>query len=45
MQEMKLIVDLLNEGGMTWMRYLVNNTAEYGDYTLGAQNHRPAGEG
>ncbi|MFW6181261.1 MAG: ketol-acid reductoisomerase [Spirochaetota bacterium] len=35
MHEMKLIVDLLNEGGMSWMRYSVSNTAEFGDYTRG----------
>jgi ketol-acid reductoisomerase len=33
MHEMKLIVDLLNEGGMSWMRYSISNTAEFGDYT------------
>ncbi len=35
MHEMKLIVDLLNEGGMSLMRYSVSNTAEYGDYSRG----------
>lgn len=35
MHELKLIVDLLNEGGMEYMRYSVSNTAEYGDYTCG----------
>jgi ketol-acid reductoisomerase len=35
MHEMKLIVDLLNEGGMSMMRYSVSNTAEFGDYTRG----------
>jgi len=30
--EMKLIVDLIYEGGMGWMRHSVSNTAEYGDY-------------
>jgi ketol-acid reductoisomerase len=35
MHELKLIVDLLNEGGMKYMRYSVSNTAEYGDYTRG----------
>ncbi|MBI3708797.1 MAG: ketol-acid reductoisomerase [Proteobacteria bacterium] len=33
--EMKLIVDLIYEGGMANMRYSVSNTAEYGDYTRG----------
>ena len=35
MHEMKLIVDLMNEGGMSYMRYSISNTAEYGDYTRG----------
>jgi len=35
MHELKLIVDLLNEGGMEYMRYSVSNTAEFGDYTRG----------
>ncbi len=35
MHEMKLIVDLLNEGGMSLMRYSISNTAEYGDYSRG----------
>ena len=33
--ELKLIVDLLYEGGMEYMRYSVSETAEYGDYTRG----------
>ncbi len=33
--EMKLIVDLIYEGGMARMRYSVSDTAEYGDYTRG----------
>lgn len=33
--EMKLIVDLINEGGLTWMRDSISNTAEYGDYRCG----------
>ena len=33
--EMKLIVDLINEGGFDKMRYSVSNTAEYGDYRSG----------
>ncbi len=32
---MKLIVDLMYEGGMANMRYSISNTAEYGDYTRG----------
>ena len=35
LHEMKLIVDLINEGGLSWMRYSISNTAEYGDYTTG----------
>ncbi|MBN1590589.1 MAG: ketol-acid reductoisomerase, partial [Pirellulales bacterium] len=31
----KLIVDLLYQGGMNYMRYSISNTAEYGDYTRG----------
>ena len=33
--EMKLIVDLINEGGFGKMRYSISNTAEYGDYRTG----------
>ena len=33
--EMKLIVDLINEGGFEKMRYSISNTAEYGDYRSG----------
>ena len=32
---MKLIVDLINEGGFDKMRYSISNTAEYGDYRTG----------
>src|SRR5688572_24205184 len=35
MHELKLIVDLLYEGGMSNMRYSISNTAEYGDYVSG----------
>jgi ketol-acid reductoisomerase len=35
LHELKLIVDLMYEGGMGWMRYSVSNTAEFGDYTRG----------
>ncbi len=37
LHELKLIVDLLYEGGLSWMRYSVSDTAEYGDYTRGAR--------
>ena len=33
--EMKLIVDLINNGGFAMMRYSISNTAEYGDYRTG----------
>ena len=33
--EMKLIVDLINEGGLSRMRYSISDTAEYGDYVTG----------
>ncbi|MEY4225700.1 MAG: hypothetical protein RL190_457 [Actinomycetota bacterium] len=35
LHELKLIVDLLYEGGMDWMRYSISDTAEYGDLTRG----------
>ena len=35
--ELKLIVDLIYQGGMDYMRYSVSDTAEYGDYTRGPQ--------
>lgn len=35
LHEVKLIVDLMYEGGIADMRYSVSNTAEYGDYTRG----------
>jgi ketol-acid reductoisomerase len=31
----KLIVDLIYEGGLSWMRYSVSDTAEWGDYQSG----------
>lgn len=33
--EMKLIIDLINEGGFAKMRYSISDTAEYGDYRTG----------
>lgn len=33
--EMKLIVDLINSGGFSFMRYSISDTAEYGDYITG----------
>ncbi len=35
LHEMKLIVDLIYEGGLERMRYSISNTAEYGDYRTG----------
>jgi ketol-acid reductoisomerase len=35
LHEMKLIVDLMYQGGIKYMRYSVSDTAEYGDYTSG----------
>ena len=33
--EMKLIVDMINQGGLSYMRYSISDTAEYGDYSIG----------
>ena len=35
LHEVKLIVDLIYEGGISDMRYSISNTAEYGDFTRG----------
>src|SRR3954447_11613270 len=35
LHELKLIVDLIYEGGLSWMRYSVSDTAEWGDYQSG----------
>ena len=37
MHEMKLIVDLMYEGGMAGMRYSISDTAEFGDYMTGSR--------
>ncbi len=37
LHEVKLIVDLIYEGGLTNMRYSISNTAEYGDLTRGTK--------
>jgi ketol-acid reductoisomerase len=42
LHELKLIVDMIYEGGMGWMRHSISDTAEYGDYTRGP---RVVGEG
>ncbi len=35
LHELKLIVDLIYQGGLNYMRYSISDTAEYGDYTRG----------
>ena len=37
LHELKLIVDLIYQGGLSYMRYSVSDTAEHGDYTGGAR--------
>jgi ketol-acid reductoisomerase len=37
LHEMKLIVDLIQQGGLSYMRYSVSDTAEHGDYTGGCR--------
>ncbi len=37
LHEMKLIVDLINKGGFSLMRYSISDTAEYGDYKTGSR--------
>ncbi|MDP7240698.1 MAG: ketol-acid reductoisomerase, partial [Dehalococcoidia bacterium] len=37
LHELKLIVDLIQKGGLTLMRQSVSDTAEYGDYSMGPQ--------
>ena len=37
LHELKLIVDLMYEGGIANMRYSISNTAEYGDLTRGSR--------
>lgn len=37
LHEMKLLVDLINQGGLADMRYSISNTAEYGDMTRGPE--------
>lgn len=33
--EMKLIIDMVNQGGLSYMRHSISDTAEYGDYSVG----------
>lgn len=35
LHEMKLIIDMVNQGGLSYMRYSISDTAEYGDYQIG----------
>jgi ketol-acid reductoisomerase len=35
LHELKLIVDMMYEGGLGWMRHSISDTAEFGDYTRG----------
>jgi len=35
LHEMKLIIDMVNKGGLSYMRYSISDTAEYGDYMVG----------
>jgi ketol-acid reductoisomerase len=37
LHELKLIVDLIYQGGLSYMRYSVSDTAEYGDYIAGTE--------
>ncbi len=48
LHELKLIIDLIYEGGLSWMRYSVSDTAEWGDYQSGPRvvdEHSRAGDG
>jgi len=35
LHELKLIVDMINQGGLSYMRYSISDTAEFGDYSIG----------
>ncbi len=37
LHELKLIVDLMYEGGLSWMRHSISDTAEFGDYHTGSK--------
>ena len=39
MHEVKLIVDLMYQGGLSYMRYSISDTAEYGDLTRGPEDY------
>ena len=40
LHELKLIVDLMYQGGLAYMRYSISDTAEYGDYTRGPEDRQ-----
>ena len=40
LHELKLIVDLIYEGGIANMNYSISNNAEYGEYATGPEDHR-----
>ena len=40
LHELKLIVDLMYEGGIGTMNYSISNNAEYGEYVTGPEDHR-----
>ena len=40
LHELKLIVDLIYEGGIANMNYSISNNAEYGEYVTGPRHHR-----
>ena len=45
LHELKLIVDLMYEGGIAKQRWSISDTAEYGDYVSRPAGHRPARQG
>ena len=45
LHELKLIVDLMYQGGLNYMRYSVSDTAEHGDYTGGPRHRHRARRG
>ncbi len=45
LHELKLIVDLIYEGGIARMRYSISDTAEYGDLDPRPARHQPRGQG
>jgi hypothetical protein len=45
LHELKLIVDLMYEGGIGKMRWSVSDTAEFGDYVTGPAHHHAGGQG